>query len=424
MSVEQVDRPDRARTHAEHSGQGDTMSLEQLAPATERTGGERLLEGKRNWWFLGPGGVVRLGSRHVTPEGTLLPGSEQLLRERGLFSSAPPRSYALTVLTSTHCNLGCGYCFQNTAQDPAGGTRPPRIARTRLTSRTITSVLDFTRQRMAESELERLRILLFGGEPLLNPRGCLELLERAQDIGLTSAWMISNATLLTPALARQLSDLGLDSVQVTFDGDRPDHDRIRVGRADGGGTFDTIVRNIVRASEAAPIRWTLRVNVSQDNFAGVDRLVERLAEALDPARCTLYFARVGDVGIGYANDLLHTGELPAAFSRWQRRALELGFTVTRPGSRRPCPTCGHAGGRYGAVISADGTLASCWETAGKPDWEVGTAADGYQPGERTEKRWIACEDLYRYDEDGRTLAAFRDTVDAALLDHLYETGRL
>ncbi|MFF0203378.1 radical SAM protein [Streptomyces sp. NPDC005017] len=386
--------------------------------------GARLLEGARNWWFLGPGGVARLSGRHVTADGGLRPEAERRLRESGMFTAPGIHAYALTVLTSTHCNLGCGYCFQNTAQDEGGGSRPPRIGRSRLTSQTITSILGFTERQMAAAGLDRLRILLFGGEPLLNPRGCVELLERAARLAPTSAWMISNATLLTPPLARRLAGLGLTSVQVTFDGDRDDHDRIRIGRADGGATFDKIVRNLVRATEETPIRWTLRVNVSQETFHGVDALIDRLAAALDPARCTLYFARIGDVGVGYANSLLHTGELAASFVRWQRRALDLGFTVSRPGARKTCVTCGHTDGRYGAVVSADGTLASCWETAGKPDWEVGTVTDGYLPSSATRDRWIACQDLYRFDEDAATLARFRDSVDTALLDHLHETGRL
>ncbi|MEV6979229.1 radical SAM protein [Kitasatospora sp. NPDC093806] len=396
------------------------------ADAVTDAPGARLLRGERNWWFLGPGGgLARLRPGQLTPEGTLRPAVERRLREHGLLTAAPtPQSYALTVLTSTHCNLGCGYCFQNTAQDPAGGSRPPRITRTRLDADTITDILDFTRRRMAAADLTKLRILLFGGEPLLNPRGCLELLERAADHGLAYAWMISNATLLTPALARQLADLGLRSVQVTFDGDRPDHDRIRVRRTEGGATFDAIVRNLARASAASPLRWTLRVNVSHETHQGVDALIDRLAGALDPARCTLYFAQVGDVGVGYGNDLLHTRDLSARFTRWQRRALDLGFTVTRPQPHRPCTTCGHGDGRYGAVVSADGTLASCWETAGKPDWEVGTVTTGYLPGTVTRDRWIGCADLYRRAEDRRTLAAFHDTVDAALLDYLDETGRL
>ncbi|GAA1394517.1 hypothetical protein GCM10009639_28700 [Kitasatospora putterlickiae] len=397
-----------------------------MSPATTAAGsGARLLQGERNWWFLGPGGgLARLRPGQLTEDGALRPGTERRLREHGLLTVPAPRSYALTVLTSTHCNLGCGYCFQNTGQDADGGSRPPRIARTRLTSRTITDILDFTERRMAAAGLEQLRILLFGGEPLLNPRGCLELLERAADRGLASAWMISNATLLTPALAGRLAERGLRSVQVTFDGDRPDHDRIRIRRAEGGGTFDAIVGNLVGASAASPLRWQLRVNVSQETCQGVDALIDRLAGSLDPGRCTLYFAQVGDVGVGYGNDLRHTRELSDRFSRWQRRALDLGFTVARPQAHRPCATCGHGDGRYGAVVSADGTLASCWETAGRPDWEVGTVTGGYLPAALTRDRWVGCEDLYRREDDRGTLAAFHDTVDAALLDYLDETGRL
>jgi uncharacterized protein len=265
--------------------------------------------------------------------------------------------------------------------------------------------------------------LLFGGEPLLNPRGCVELLARAAQYAPTSSWMISNATLLTPALARQLFDHGLDSIQVTFDGDRDDHDRIRVRRSHGG-TFDSITRNIVRATQATGLRWLLRVNVSHNNYPGIDALIDRLASVLDPARCTIYFTRVGDVGVGYSNELLHTGELVASFTRWQRRALDAGFTVARPRAHRPCATCGSGDGRYGAVVNADGVLSSCWETAGKPGWAVGSAADGYLPTESTREHWIGCGDLYQYSEDGSAIAAFRDAVDADLLDYLEETGRL
>jgi uncharacterized protein len=397
---------------------------------TVQSAGERILRGERNWWFLGPGGVARLHDRHVTPEGGLRPAAEQRLRDSGMFNAPRRHTYSLTVLTSTACNLGCGYCFQNTGQDPTGGSRPPRIARARLSSATITQILDFTARRMEESGLERLSILLFGGEPLLNPRGCEELLTRAADYGLSSARMISNATLLTPVLARRLSAAGLRSVQVTFDGDRDDHDRIRVRRvrhgaaAEQGGTFDAIVANIARATDASPLRWTLRVNVSHHNYGGIDALIDRLAAALDPSRCAIYFTHVGDVGVGYANDLTRTGELSGRFVRWQRRALDLDFTVGRPQAAQPCPTCGFGDGRFGAVVNADGTLSSCWETAGQPGWAVGSVTDGYLPTSTTRDRWVGCGDLYREHDDKQTLASFRDAVDAGLLDYLDQTQRL
>lgn len=419
----------------------------------------RVIRGERCWWFLGAGGIARLRREHLTAEHTLRPAAERALREQGLFARPAYRSYSLTVLTSTHCNLGCAYCFQNVEQDPSGGNRPPRIGYSRLTSKTITAILDFTARRQAAAGLDRLVLMLFGGEPLLNPAGCLELLERAAPLGLRWTSMTSNGTLLTPDLARDLARLGLRDVQVTFDGDRRDHDRIRVRRT-GGGTFDAIVRAMAEATAAtegitsadtpgdasggrsggtpggtpggtsgpgprtAPLRWNIRVNVSHHNHQGIDDLIERLAAALDPARCALYFARVGDVGIGYRNDLAFSTDMAARFIRWQRRAIDLGFTVARPGVVTPCQACSFRDGRYGAVVNADGTLYSCWETVGKPGWQVGTVRDGYLPGDGVADRWISCEESYRYADDLSALTRFQDTVDAALLDHLDATGRL
>jgi uncharacterized protein len=75
-------------------------------------------------------------------------------------------------------------------------------------------------------------------------------------------------------------------------------------------------------------------------------------------------------------------------------------------------------------VNADGVLSSCWETAGKPGWEVGTVTDGYLAGEAVRQRWVSCGDGYRYAEDDKAMESFHDRVDAALLDYMRETGRL
>lgn len=384
---------------------------------------ERVVAGKDNWWFLGPGGTARLDPRHVAADGTLRVAARQRLRELGLYADKPPSSYALTVLTSTDCNLGCGYCFQNTGQDPTGGNRPPRIAHARLKSQTITCALEFARRQMERAGLDRLRLAIFGGEPLLNPRGCVELLARAADYGMISAQMISNITLLTPVLAQRLADHGLTSVQVTFDGDRPDHDQIRVRRS-GGGSFDSIVRNIAQASEVTPLHWVLRVNVSHHNKAGISDLLTRLQESLDPSRCTIYFARIADEGIGYANDLRVSADFAELFVGWHRQAIEAGFQVPRPGAHPVCSTCSYRGGRYGAVINADGTLSSCWDTAGQSGWDVGTIENGFLSDSDIGDRWVTCSHLHRSADGQAAWDSFQDKVDGALLDYLSQANRL
>jgi uncharacterized protein len=384
---------------------------------------ERIIRGGQGWWFVGPGGTARLSPQDVTEDACLRPDVERVLRAKGLFRQNEYRGYSLTVLTSTDCNLGCGYCFQNTGQDGAGGTRPPRIDHARLTSETITRILAFTKRQMAQSGLDRLLLMLFGGEPLMNPRGSKELLRRAADCGLAYAGMTSNGTLLTPLLAKELYALGLRTVQVTFDGDRREHDLIRVART-GAPTFDAIVHNMARVSEATELAWTVRINVSHLNVEGIGALIERLAEKLDPARCALTLERIGDVGIGYRNDLSTTDGLATSFAGWLRRAVDLGFAVPPPRPYTPCQACSFRDGRYGAVVSADGTLSSCWQTAGKPEWTVGTVDEGYLPAHQTDDRWTSCDANYLEPTGPETLRRFDDQVDAALLDYLSATGRL
>ncbi|GAA2132999.1 hypothetical protein GCM10009760_08670 [Kitasatospora kazusensis] len=393
------------------------------APALDGIRTERLIKASSGWWFLGPQGSARLRDHQVTPEGTVRPETRRYLVDAGLCEPPVLRTYALTVLTSTDCNLGCAYCFQNTAQDPTGGSRPPRIERARLDSDTIGPMLDFVSQRMAESNLERLSVLLFGGEPLLNPRACVEVLNRASELGEMSARMVSNGTLLTRTIAHQLADAGLSTVQITFDGDQTEHDTIRVTRS-GRATFETIIANMVRATEETSLRWQIRVNVSHHNHERTDALLERLAAELDPSRCSIHFAIVGDAGVGYGNDLLHTDTLADKMADWQIRALEHGFAVGRPRAAEVCLTCTVPDGRYGAVVNADGVLYSCWESAGKPGWEVGTIRNGYLSAEETTGRWVTCHDGYQHADSAAARTAFHDRVDVTFLDHLHASGRL
>ncbi|MFG3299298.1 radical SAM protein [Micromonospora chersina] len=340
----------------------------------------------------------------------------------GAFRPRTPSSFSLTVLTTTTCNLGCGYCFQNTGVDDTGGARPPRIQRAWLDSGTIDRIIAFTSDRMRQAELDRLYLLLFGGEPLLNPRGCLTLLNRARVIGLDQCAMTTNGVLLSARLAGELYAAGLTGVQVTCDGSRADHDRIRVKRS-GAPTFDTILRNVARATEVTGLNWNLRVNVSHHNFDRIGDLVGELAAGLTPDRCTVTFAWVGDAGFGYRNTIRHIDEVSDAFASWSIAALEAGFRMVRPSMRTTCHICSVPGGRYGAVVNADGRLFSCWQSAGKPGFEVGSIDEGYLDATSIPERWVRCGYEYEHPEPAVT-DAFQDRVDGRLLDYLYTSGRL
>ncbi|GAB3973402.1 hypothetical protein GCM10027615_36660 [Plantactinospora veratri] len=214
---------------------------------------------------------------------------------------------------------------------------------------------------------------------------------------------------------------GLRKVQVTFDGFREHHDAVRVTHG-GHSTFDQIVNNIAQASEVTHLRWNFRVNATRENMGAVPNLISVLSERVDTSRATINFAPVEDVGIGYETSLTYDQSLVETFVSWNALAMSKGFSVPFYRPLRACTYCSEISGTTGAVINADGTLYSCWESVGKPGYEVGNVATGYLPRQIIEPRWVACS--YDVLDKGSTMdvSAFADEIDTARLDWLYEHG--
>ncbi|GHH54342.1 radical SAM protein [Lentzea cavernae] len=270
----------------------------------------RLVQGRNGWWCIGrsatallPDGLVHNGD--LTPEGRVQ------LRAAGIDEVPEPDHYSLTVVTSTGCNLGCSYCFQNTPD----GRR--RIAPARLDARNVARCLSFAEKQMAELGVRRLELLLFGGEPLLNPAGCLQVLRAFGARMPVTASMVSNGVLLTRRTAGRLAEAGLGHVQVTLDGERDQHDRTRVTRG-GRPTFDLILANVAAAQQHTGLRFTLRVNVTPQVVPRLPAVLDQAAEVLDVRSTNLAIAPVLDYGAG----------VPAPDARAAQEAVE-------PARRRP-----------------------------------------------------------------------------------------
>ncbi|CAM5659792.1 GTP 3',8-cyclase [Streptomyces californicus] len=249
----------------------------------------RILEGRSGVWCQGTSGTLLLPFSHAE-DGLLTAEGRAAVARSGIAEERPPRRYSLTVVTATDCNLGCPYCFQNTAPAEPGRFDPPRIPRAVLDDATIEKIAAFTGPRMRSAGTDRLFVLLFGGEPLLNPAACRALLSRLGRLAPVTASMVSNGVLLTPTAAKSLSALGLRSVQVTLDGPRDLHDGLRTTRA-GRGTFERIIANLAAAQETTDLRFTLRINTTAAVLPRLADLADQLpgrrrrlaAAALDAA---------------------------------------------------------------------------------------------------------------------------------------------
>lgn len=162
-----------------------------------------------------------------------------------------PEEYRIMILPTYQCNLRCWYCVQEHENSW-------------LTDEHIERIKKLIIKKIDNPEIKRLNILWFGGEPLLAYDKLIELTRFAQALtkekGLTFyCGITSNATLLTPERIDELHDAGVNFYQITIDGEKTDHDKVKqLGKL---SAFDTSLANI--AHLARHTHCTLRFNYTK-----------------------------------------------------------------------------------------------------------------------------------------------------------------
>ena len=124
-------------------------------------------------------------------------------------------------------------------------------------------------------DISRMQLCITGGEPLLN-RDFFDIMGYAHSQGFR--WgMTSNATLITPAVARRLADAGMGTISVSIDGLRETHDELR-GLAGGYDRAMAGIQNLIDVGAFRNVQVTTVVN--HGNIAQLDELFE-LMDGLD-----------------------------------------------------------------------------------------------------------------------------------------------
>jgi MoaA/NifB/PqqE/SkfB family radical SAM enzyme len=157
--------------------------------------------------------------------------------------SPDPSLRYLELQITGRCNLRCRHCYLGEAQSQD------------LALDRIQKVLE------EFEEIQGLRLLISGGEPLLHP-GFWEMNERLPDFAFRSV-LLSNGTLITPETARRLH---VHEVQVSLDGMEEGHESIR-----GRGTFEKALRAIGSLQEAGT-RVSVATMIHRTNLEEFDRL--------------------------------------------------------------------------------------------------------------------------------------------------------
>lgn len=172
----------------------------------------------------------------------------------------------LTILPTFSCNFNCHYCFE---------INKDHVFMSRAVYDDIYRYLD---QRIKTGA--KLFLLWFGGEPLLAKgdiitfMGRVTELKHRKDLALSSS-LVTNGYSLTLENFTDLQKAGINSFQVTFDGDRSSHDDLRRTK-NNQGTFQVILDNLLEIKESKMEGFTLviRCNMTKGNHEGIKRFID------------------------------------------------------------------------------------------------------------------------------------------------------
>jgi uncharacterized protein len=275
-------------------------------------------------------------------------------------------SLTLTIAPTMACNFACGYCFQ-------GLNKPSK----KMEPDVQNAIAGFVK---AKKDLKSLSIVWYGGEPLMGK----DSIFRLSDLLISycdknnisySAGMVSNAWFLNGEMAAQLYTRRVRWVQVTIDGDRETHDKMRP-LTSRHGTFARLLDNIAEALDHTAISINVRVNVGQSNIGKVDAMLDCFVER--------NFARRGSFSVYFAPIEASTPESGSAFTErlsraeFNRKVLALEDRARRLGfASIQTPPGGFAGmcvaaSNSGYVVSSNGDVHKCWETAHDPSKRTGS----------------------------------------------------
>ena len=174
----------------------------------------------------------------------------------------------LVILPTYQCNLRCVYCFEHT-QD----------YNYKLDADNIDSILSFTFNELKDKNYKTLRLLLFGGEPLLCKDACISLTQKLSDLASRNnlgfiCQIVTNSILVDEQLIQTLIKPFNMKMQITIDGEKQTHDQRRVYKS-GKGTFDEIRSRLVLLNNfGCKHLIDLRLNIDRNNLDNVDSVVK------------------------------------------------------------------------------------------------------------------------------------------------------
>lgn len=269
---------------------------------------------------------------------------------------------ALTILPTRGCNFGCIYCYE---QD-----RPNVL----MNEQTEKAIVKFV---CSNSNLKRVSVVWYGGEPLLNFDSMVRLTKMFKQLNIEySAKIVSNGYLLTKEKADLMKDLAIRNIQITFDGSEEIHNQRRF-LLGGQPTYRKIMDNLkYLLSINKEITIDIRTNIDRRNKDDYNKFYQDFKSEINDKRVTMY--------PGFVSDLLSSecvspefniseGGYKAQFilDIFDKYGIEIKSFLPKY-RRHSCVASKY----FAFVIGPEGELYKCWRMVGNQKEAIGNVNDG------------------------------------------------
>ncbi len=301
-------------------------------------------------------------------------------------------SLEVTILTTFACNFACVYCVEEGV-----------ISRIRMDEETAEKTIEYIQKEARRLKVEAVHLYFYGGEPLMHIPPIRTIAARTsafcQKKGLEFAFALTtNGSLLSPSVVLELTELGLEGVKITVDGDKVHHNAKRP-YANGRGSFDDIIKNIRFAVDHVAV--DIGGNFDEENAGSFEALISYLKEeGLDTRLNKVSFKPISRTPED-RKSVLPSAELECAYARddtadlmikLRKLLLDNGFSTDEGIGVN---ICGITLNDTQFTVDPTGKLYKCPAFVGREEFSVGTLDDGVEGNAPLElwRRCSACENV-------------------------------
>lgn len=263
---------------------------------------------------------------------------EELLRTRFYKTIKQNEEFILTINPTLDCNFDCWYCYEQKSH------------KAYMSGTTLDSVLLFLEKQSVR--FQSIHVSFFGGEPFLCfDKIVVPILQKLAALGKTyGCSFTTNAGLLSERMIQILRNHRVSNMQITIDGDRELHNKIRFYRG-GNGSYDVILKCITSLLKH-DIPVTMRVNYTSETLSSITQISKDLIVLLSSEL-------VGKLKVSLHQVWQTTNiDLSAEVEQVIAHLSSLGFNVSTPVLNNVFSPC-YADYEHSAVINYNGDVYKC-----------------------------------------------------------------